>query len=68
MMGRKEGKEPMVIKSISIDKDLWEQALEKARQNAQSFSAVIRRLVQKWLAGEIDLDWCRILDGFQPFL
>jgi predicted CopG family antitoxin len=38
-----------MIKTISIDKTLWQKAKEKARENCQSLSAVIRKLLKEWL-------------------
>jgi predicted CopG family antitoxin len=46
--------EPMIIRTLSIPRDLWEEAKEKA--GLMSLSAVIRRLLEKWIRGEIDLD------------
>jgi predicted CopG family antitoxin len=42
-------------RNISIDDDLWEKAKEKAG-GLMSLSAIIRRLLEKWLKGEITLD------------
>ena len=50
-----ESHEKMVIKSISVPVSLWARAIKKARDNAQSLSAVIRKLLEKWLNNEIDL-------------
>ena len=51
---RKENKKPMVIKTLSITPELWEEA--RAKAGLISLSAVIRRLLEKWIAGKIDLD------------
>ena len=51
---KEDDKEPMVIRSLSIPRSLWETAKEKA--GLISLSAVIRRLLEKWIKGEIDLD------------
>jgi predicted CopG family antitoxin len=48
------GKPPMVTRSISIHLDVWEQAQKKA--GMIPMSAIIRRLIAKWLKGEIELD------------
>jgi hypothetical protein len=45
----------MVIKSFSVSLDLWQQAIKKASGNAQSLSAVIRLLLEKWVRDEINL-------------
>lgn len=34
---------------MSIDKDLWEQAKQKAAKNCQSLSKVIKMLLKNWL-------------------
>lgn len=56
-MSKKPGrtKEIMIIKSFSVPESLWGQALKKAEENAQSLSAVIRILIEKWLKGEVDI-------------
>ena len=42
----------MSIKSISIPDDLWQEARQQAKDNSQSLSAVIRRLLEHWLADQ----------------
>lgn len=46
----------MIIKSFSLPEVLWSQAIKKAEGNAQSLSAVIRVLIEKWLNGEISIE------------
>jgi predicted CopG family antitoxin len=44
----------MIRRSISIPAELWEAARVKA--GTLSVSAVVRRLLEKWVRGEIGLD------------
>jgi hypothetical protein len=44
-----------IRKSITITKDLWTEALEKAESIQMSLSGVIRRLLLLWIDGKIDL-------------
>lgn len=53
---RRKGKDKMIIKSFSLPETLWQQAIKKAEGNAQSLSAVIRVLIEKWLKGEISIE------------
>ena len=46
--------EKMIIKSFNIEVALWDAAKKEARRNQQSLSAILRRLLRMWLAGEID--------------
>lgn len=42
-----------IRRNITINKELWDAALEKA--DLIKLSAVIRRLLKLWLEGKIDL-------------
>lgn len=44
----------MVRRNVSMDEDLWIAAQNKAG-NLLSLSAVIRELLRRWIAGEIDI-------------
>lgn len=49
-------KEPMVQRTLKIPLALWEAAKAKAADQARTpLSVVIRRLLERWLKGEIDL-------------
>lgn len=49
---KKGGK--MLRRNISIDEDLW-LAVQKKTGGFMSISAVIRELLKRWIAGEIDI-------------
>lgn len=40
-----------VRKNISVDPDLWENSMVKAKKNQQNLSSVISALLLDWLAG-----------------
>ena len=42
-------------RTISVDMNKWESWLEKARENDISLSQVIEILVDKWLAGQLQI-------------
>lgn len=44
----------MVTRGLSVSLSLWEQAQKKA--GMRPMSAIIRRLLEKWVKGEIELD------------
>jgi len=45
----------MLKRSFEIAKDLWKRAQIKAIQEDMSVSEAIRRLLEKWINGEIKL-------------
>ena len=45
-----------ISKTFSLKSDLWEKFREKTKEKAFSTSYVIRRLIEKWLTGEIEID------------
>ena len=42
--------------SVRLDDDLHARVSEKARRELHSLNAIIGRLLEKWLAGEVDLE------------
>lgn len=52
----KKDDDRMVVKSYSTTIELWQSAKDKAEKNAQTMSAVIRRLLEKWLKGGVDIN------------
>lgn len=49
-----KGKEKMVLKAVYFEPNIWQQAKRKA--GLMPLAAVIRRLVQLWLEGKINLE------------
>lgn len=43
----------MITKSISIDKETWNSARERAQKEHLSLSGVIRELLKQWLSGSL---------------
>jgi len=43
-------------KSYSIKSNLWERFSAKMKEGGFSPSYVIRRLIEKWLSGEVSID------------
>ena len=41
--------------SIRLDDDLHSKATTKAKRELRSLNAVVGRLIEKWVAGEVDL-------------
>jgi len=37
--------------------EIWDKAMEKSKNEGRNLAAVIRRLVELWVKGEIDLKW-----------
>lgn len=46
----------MVLRQIYVVIEVWDDAMAKAKRNGQSLSAVIRRMLELWLQGKINLD------------
>lgn len=44
----------MLRRSIMIDENLWSAVQDKSR-GLMSISAIIRELLRRWVAGEIDI-------------
>ena len=42
--------------TVRLDNDLHAKATDKAKRELRSLNAVIGRLVEKWVAGEVDLE------------
>ncbi len=42
--------------SVRLDDELHAKAINKAEYELRSLNAVISRLVEKWVAGEVDLE------------
>lgn len=51
---QEEGKKRMVQKAIYFEPDIWDQARRKA--GLTPLAAIVRKLVQLWLQGKINLD------------
>ena len=49
----KGGKSKMISKTISMNKELWDSCIEKAKSRGQSLSWIVRQLLEKWLKDEI---------------
>ena len=49
----KGSKKTMVIKSISLPEPLWKKAINKADENAQSLSAVVRKFLELWVEDKL---------------
>jgi predicted CopG family antitoxin len=47
----------MKRKTIWIDPEIWEQAIIKAKADRRDFIVILRRLLELWVKGEIDLKW-----------
>lgn len=45
----------MKRKNIWVDPEIWEQALVKAKADRRDFIVILRRLLELWVKGEIDL-------------
>jgi predicted HicB family RNase H-like nuclease len=41
---------------VRVSRELHEQALEKAKRELRPLSAIIRKLMERWLKGEISLE------------
>jgi hypothetical protein len=50
----RRGKSKMVQRSISIEPEFWEQCKQKA--GLKPISAVVRRLLELWLEGKINIE------------
>ena len=42
--------------TVRLEEDLHAKATDKAKRELRSLNAVIGRLVEKWVAGEVDLE------------
>ena len=42
--------------TVRLDLDLHERAMAKAQRELRSLNAIVSRLLEKWLAGEVDLE------------
>lgn len=47
----------MKRKTIWVDIEIWEQAMTKAKADRRDFIVILRRLLELWVKGEIDLKW-----------
>jgi len=47
----------MVNRLIQVNLELWDEAMAKAKSQGRSLVAVIRRFLELWVKGEIDLKW-----------
>lgn len=45
----------MKVFTLRLDDNLHNAAVSKAKRELRSLNAVIGRLVEKWIAGEVDL-------------
>ena len=45
----------MKIFTVRLNNDLHSEALAKAKLELRSLNAIIGRLIEKWVAGEVDL-------------
>ncbi len=46
------GKKKMVMRSLRVPEDLWDQAKEKADNQDQNISDVVRDLLAEWVKGK----------------
>ena len=45
----------MKVFTVRLNDDLHSEAMTKAKRELRSLNAIIGRLVEKWVAGEVDL-------------
>lgn len=50
-----DGGDNLVLRSISVDKNIWKLAKERARSNNLSMSSIVRQLLRAWVEGRIQI-------------
>ena len=43
----------VVLRSVQVDKQIWELAKQKAKRNNFSLSSIVRQLLKAWVEGRI---------------
>ena len=50
-----DGGDNLVLRSISVDKEIWKLAKQRAKSNNLSISSIVRQLLRAWVEGRIQI-------------